>query len=67
MMSLPPTSGMEKCYGIAKAGANDCGNVSHSCSGEAKIDGDIKEWMYVPTGLCKRISGGISNSSEDKS
>jgi uncharacterized membrane protein len=28
----------EKCYGIAKAGANDCANLSgsHSCAGQAK-------------------------------
>lgn len=53
--------GMEKCYGVAKAHLNDCGNGIHSCSGEAKVDGDKKEWVFVPTGLCKRINGGNSN------
>lgn len=50
--------GMEKCYGIAKAGRNDCGTASHNCSGEAKKDGDPKEWILVPTGLCNKIVGG---------
>ena len=50
--------GMEKCFGIAKKGNNDCGNESHNCSGEAKMDGDKNEWLYVPKGLCERIVGG---------
>ena len=60
MMNASPIKGMEKCFGIAKAGMNDCGNASHNCSGEAKIDGDKKEWLFVPEGLCKRIVGGSS-------
>lgn len=58
MMQASPIPGMERCFGVAKAGANDCGNASHNCSGEAKIDRDKKEWVYVPTGLCVRIAGG---------
>lgn len=54
--------GMEKCYGIAKAGQNDCGTASHSCSGESKVDGDKKEWLAVPTGLCNKIVGGSTKS-----
>lgn len=55
--------GMEKCYGIAKAGMNDCGNANHQCAGEAKIDGDKKEWLLTPTGLCKKIVGGNTSST----
>lgn len=51
-------SGMEKCYGIAKADMNDCGTASHGCSGESKIDHDPEAWLFVPTGLCTRIAGG---------
>lgn len=50
--------GMEKCFGIAKTGMNDCGNASHNCAGEAKLDGSKTDWMLVPTGLCKKIVGG---------
>lgn len=49
----------EKCYGIAKAGQNDCGaaNGSHSCAGQAKTDNDPKEWKYVPKGTCEKEGG----------
>jgi len=57
--------GMEKCYGIAKAGMNDCGTATHGCGGESKIDGDKKNWMLVPSGTCKKIVGG-SLQPEDK-
>lgn len=50
--------GMEKCYGIAKAGMNDCGTAVHGCAGEAKINGAKDEFINVPTGLCKKIVGG---------
>lgn len=54
----PAVKGMEKCYGIAKAHQNDCHADAHQCAGEAKKDGDPKEYLLVPTGLCKRIVGG---------
>ena len=50
--------GMEKCMGIAKAGANDCGTSQHSCAGQASADGDAEEWVYVPEGTCDKIVGG---------
>jgi uncharacterized membrane protein len=48
----------EKCYGVAKAGKNDCASQGHSCSGQSKKDSDAKDWIYVPTGTCERIMGG---------
>ena len=49
----------EMCYGIAKAGLNDCAARGvHSCSGTAKLDNDPASWIYVPVGYCERISGG---------
>jgi uncharacterized membrane protein len=48
----------EKCYGIAKAGKNDCGANGHSCAGQAAKDGDGKEWIHVPKGTCEKIVGG---------
>lgn len=47
----------EKCYGIVKKGANDCGTSMHSCAGHAKMDRAGDEWVYVPKGLCERIAG----------
>lgn len=50
----------EKCAGIAKAGMNDCGALdgSHNCSGHAQMDNMDTEWVYVPEGSCKKITGG---------
>jgi uncharacterized membrane protein len=49
----------EKCYGIAKAGQNDCANLSgtHSCAGQAKEDNGPREWKYVAKGTCKDLKG----------
>jgi uncharacterized membrane protein len=49
----------EKCYGIAKAGQNDCANISgsHSCAGQSKVDMDKAEWKYVAKGTCKDMKG----------
>jgi len=54
--------GMEKCFGLVKAGLNDCGNAKHNCAGEAKMDGDQNEWLLMPTGLCKKIVGGTTTT-----
>lgn len=48
----------EKCYGVAKAGKNDCGAKGHSCAGQAAKDGDPEEWVFVPKGLCDKLVGG---------
>jgi uncharacterized membrane protein len=49
----------EKCYGIAKAGQNDCANLAgtHTCAGQNKVDNDPGEWKYVAKGTCKSMSG----------
>ena len=54
----------EKCYGVAKAGKNDCGSTAHSCAGQAKEDGAADEWVFVPKGLCERIVGGSTQKPE---
>jgi uncharacterized membrane protein len=47
----------EKCYGIAKAGQNDCGTARHSCAGKAAKDNAADEWKYVPKGTCEKLGG----------
>jgi uncharacterized membrane protein len=49
----------EKCFGIAKAGQNDCASVNgtHSCAGQSKVDMDKMEWKYVAKGTCKDMKG----------
>ena len=51
--------GKDKCYGIAKAGQNDCANLAgtHSCAGQNKADNDAGEWKYVAKGTCKFMKG----------
>ena len=49
----------EKCFGVTKAGANDCAAAdgSHSCAGQAKKDNDAQDWKYVPKGTCEKLGG----------
>ena len=49
---------MEKCYGVAKAGKNDCAGPAHSCAGQSKTDSGAKEWISLPKGTCERLAGG---------
>ena len=58
--------GKEKCYGIAKAGQNDCANLAgtHSCAGQAKEDMAPGDWKYVAKGTCKEMKG--MNEAEAK-
>ena len=49
----------EKCYGVSKAGQNDCADNAgkHACSGQAKVDNDPQDWKYVAAGTCAKIGG----------
>ena len=49
----------EKCFGIAKAGSNDCANLSgsHSCAGQSKNAMAADEWNYVAKGTCAKMGG----------
>jgi len=54
----PPKGENEKCFGIAKAGQNDCGTAKHACAGQgAKVDNDPAEWKYVAKGSCEKMGG----------
>lgn len=64
--SMGDIEGMEKCYGIAKAGMNDCGTATHGCGGESKIDKDKNNWILVPSGTCKKIVGGSLQPQDKK-
>jgi uncharacterized membrane protein len=56
----------EKCFGIAKAGQNDCASVSgtHSCAGQAKADKAADEWKYVAKGTCEKEGGKLNAPSK---
>ena len=55
----------EKCYGIAKAGQNDCGTARHSCAGKAAKDNAPDEWKYVPKGTCEKLGGRTAAGGGD--
>lgn len=56
----------EKCFGIAKAGQNDCASTSgvHSCAGQSKVDMDKNEWKYVAKGTCKDMKGMTAEEAQ---
>lgn len=53
-----PTYKYEKCYGVAKAGMNDCFFSGNSCAGTSVRDNEPGAWIYVPSGTCRKITGG---------
>lgn len=52
----------EKCFGVAKAGQNDCASAdgSHSCAGHATADDSANEWKYVDAGTCADMGGSTT-------
>jgi uncharacterized membrane protein len=58
-VNAAPTPGTEKCYGVAKAGKNDCkAGPGTSCAGSSKTDAQGNAWMLVLKGTCEKIVGG---------
>ena len=60
--------GMEKCWGISKAGQNDCGSnkTSHSCAGQSKKDFDPNDFKAVKTGTCEKMGGSLTQGEPGK-
>lgn len=53
----------EKCYGIVKAGKNDCQTNTTSCAGTSTADNQGDAWILVPAGTCDKITGSASESA----
>jgi uncharacterized membrane protein len=49
---------LEKCYGVAARGKNDCAEGAHSCVGHATIDRDKGSFVALPKGDCQKLAGG---------
>ena len=47
----------EKCYGVVKAGKNDCAASGNACAGQVKADAAKDAWIYLPKGTCEKIVG----------
>ena len=54
-----PKADQEMCYGVAKAGQNDCGTATHGCMGAAATDNDPGEWKFVAKGSCTKLGGSL--------
>ena len=67
--------GLEKCWGVSKAGQNDCGSnkTAHSCAGQSKVDYDPNDFKAVKAGTCAQMGGSLKqgepgmNAKEKKS
>lgn len=63
---------MEKCYGVAKAGQNDCqAGPGTTCAGTSTQDYQGNAWKLVPAGTCTSIElpddreGSLSSLERD--
>ena len=52
----------ERCYGVARQGANDCATARHSCAGQSAEPRDPNEWIMVPAGVCAKLTGGVTEA-----
>lgn len=55
-------AGKEKCYGVSKAGENDCATGSSSCAGTVSKDAQDDAFIVLPKGLCTRLAGGSTST-----
>lgn len=62
----------EKCFGVAKAGENDCAaGPGTTCAGTSKIDYQGNSWKLVPKGTCTTMelpdgrTGGLEALDRD--
>jgi uncharacterized membrane protein len=56
-----PAVEQEKCFGITKAGQNDCAAAdgAHGCSGQSKVDKGAADWKMVAKGTCEKAGGKL--------
>lgn len=58
----------EKCWGVSKAGQNDCGSdkTAHSCAGQSKVDYNPNDFKVVKTGTCVQMGGSLTQGKAGK-
>jgi uncharacterized membrane protein len=56
----------EHCFGVAKAGQNDCQTSTHICAGKSTVDRDPHGFISVPAGTCSKIAGGSTSEAPAK-
>ncbi len=56
----------EKCFGIAKAGKNDCAaGEGTSCAGTSMVDYQGNAWKYTGTGECEPQGGSLTEVADN--
>jgi uncharacterized membrane protein len=55
-------AGMERCYGVARAGHNDCAAGAHSCAGQSTRDNDPASFVELPAGACAKLAHGSTTA-----
>ena len=65
--AMAAKAGMEKCYGVAKAGENSCSGkgTGHSCQGQSKKDYDSHDWKYVKKGTCEKVKKALTEEKKE--
>ena len=54
--AMDDKTAMEKCYGVAMAGKNDCAaGPGTTCAGTSKVDYQGNAWKNVAKGTCTTI------------
>ncbi len=67
MANAAATDKMEKCYGIVKAGLNDCQTAKAACAGSATVDKQSDAFIFLPKGTCSKIAGAsLTSTAETK-
>jgi uncharacterized membrane protein len=66
--ALAQDKGQEKCWGVAKAGQNDCGSnkTAHSCAGQSKKNYDPDDFKVVKAGTCVKMGGSMKQGEPGK-
>ena len=69
-LASPPASAQgatEKCYGVSKAGQNDCAaGPGTSCAGTSKVDWQGNAWKLVDKGSCVTMGGSLTARAGNK-
>jgi uncharacterized membrane protein len=56
MKAKPMMAGMQKCYGVALAGKNDCkAGPGTTCAGTSKVNYQGNSFKMVKAGTCTKI------------
>jgi uncharacterized membrane protein len=62
--ALHAEDGMEKCYGVALKGQNDCAaGPGTTCAGTSKVDYQGNAWKLVPKGTCTAMTTPLGPGS----